>query len=293
MVAPLFLALACLLIYNANLRQIGAGDTLSARYLPLMLWHDGTLAPAAQARLFAHGHPTALPRYRPANDDGKAVYYEPTAYWLIRTRHHELASFYPVVTPLLVAPLYAPAAYWLDARGWEQPQLDRIAEWMEKLAASMLAAAASVLVFLLLRREGNRWCLPLALAFAFGTNTWMISSQALWQHGTGELLIALAMLLALAPKSAARLALLGAVCVLVAANRPPDALIAAAIGAFVLWRDWRSLGWLIAGAAVPMAALLYYNVGFMGELAGGWRSSTRNGTLCGSQAPRIDAGSPA
>ena len=270
MVAPLFLALACLLIYNANLRQIGAGDTLSARYLPLMLWHDGTLAPAAQARLFAHGHPTALPRYRPANDDGKAVYYEPTAYWLIRTRHHELASFYPVVTPLLVAPLYAPAAYWLDARGWEQPQLDRIAEWMEKLAASMLAAAASVLVFLLLRREGNRWCLPLALAFAFGTNTWMISSQALWQHGTGELLIALAMLLALAPKSGARLALLGAVCVLVAANRPPDALIAAAIGAFVLWRDWRSLGWLIAGAAVPMAALLYYNVGFMGELAGGY-----------------------
>jgi len=270
LVAPLILALACLLIYNANLRQIGAGDTLAARYLPLLLWHDGSLAPAAQARLFAHGHPMALPRYRPANDAGKAVYFEPTAYWLIRTRDHELASFYPVVTPLLVAPLYAPAAHWLNANGWEQPQVDRVAEWMEKLAASLLAAAASVLVFLLLRREGNRWALPLALAFAFGTNTWMISSQALWQHGTGELLVALALLLALAPKSAARLALLGAVCVLVAANRPPDALIAAAIGVFVLWRDWRSIRWLIAGAVVPMAALLYYNVGFLGHLAGGY-----------------------
>lgn len=270
LLAPLLLALACLLVYNANLRQIGAGDSVPARYLPLLLWHEGTLAPGTQARLFAHGHPMALPRYRPANEDGKAVYFEPTAYWLIRTREHELASFYPVVTPLLVAPLYAPAALWLDGRGWEQPQVDRVAEWMEKLAASLLAALASVLVFLVLRREGNRWCLPLALAFAFGTNTWMISSQALWQHGSGELLIALALLLVLAPASAARIALLGAVCVLMAANRPPDALIAAAIGGFVLWRDWRSAAWLIAGAVVPMAALLYYNVGFLGHLAGGY-----------------------
>lgn len=270
LLAPLILTLVCFLVYNANLRQIGAGDTVAARYLPLLLWQDGTLAPGEHARLFAHGHPMALPRYRPANDEGKAVYYEPTAYWLIRTREHELASFYPVVTPLLVAPLYLPAALWLDARGWEQPQVDRVAEWMEKLAASLLAAAASVLVFLLLRREGNRWALPLALAFAFGTNTWMISSQALWQHGTGELLIALALLLVLAPATAARTALLGAVCVLMAANRPPDALVAAAIGCFVVWRDWRSAAWLIAGAVAPMAALLYYNLGFLGHLAGGY-----------------------
>lgn len=270
LVAPLLLALACLFVYNANLRQIGAGDTVPARYLPLMLWHEGSLEPGAHARLFAHGHPMALPRFRPANDAGKAVYFEPTAYWLIRTREHELASFYPVVTPLLVAPLYVPAALWLDAHGWEQPHVDRVAEWMEKLAASILAALASVLVFLMLRREGNPWRVPLALAFAFGTNTWMISSQALWQHGTGEFLIALAMLLVLAPASAVRTALLGAVCVLVAANRPPDALVAAAIGFFVVWRDWRSAAWLIAGAVVPMTALVYYNVGFMGHLAGGY-----------------------
>jgi hypothetical protein len=53
--------------------------------------------------------------------------------------------------------------------------------------------------------------LPLALAFAFGTNTWMISSQALWQYGTGELLIALASLLIVADASPLRIALVGAV----------------------------------------------------------------------------------
>ena len=86
---------------------------------------------------------------------------------------------------------------------------------MEKLAASLLAAIASVLMFLVLRREGIRWALPLALVFAFGTDTWMISSQALWQHGSGELLVALALLLAVARASPVRTGLLGFVCVLI------------------------------------------------------------------------------
>lgn len=267
---PLILALLCLLVYNANLRQIGAGDTLSARYLPLILLHDGTLELGAQTHLLAHGHPLAFAAQRPADATGKVAYFEPTAYWMIRTREHALASVYPVVTPLLVAPLYLPAVAWLDVHGWQQPQVDRVAELMEKLAASILAAAASVLVYLVLRREGNPWSVPLALAFAFGTDTWMISSQALWQHGTGELLIALALLLVLSPASRVRICLLGAVCVLMTANRPPDALVAAAIGVFVVWRCWRSAVWLVAGAAVPLAALLYYNLGFIGLLAGGY-----------------------
>jgi hypothetical protein len=40
---PILLGLLCLLVYNANLRQIGAGDTLPARYLPFGLWRFGAL----------------------------------------------------------------------------------------------------------------------------------------------------------------------------------------------------------------------------------------------------------
>jgi len=268
--APLILGLVCLLVYNANLRQIGAGDTVPARYLPLLLWHDGSLELSAHAHLVAQGHPTAWEHQRPADAGGKVAYFEPVAYWMLHTREHQLASFYPVVTPLLVAPLYFPAAAWLDAHGWEQPQLGRVAELMEKLAASILAALASILMYLVLRRDGYRWSVLLALAFAFGTDTWMISSQALWQHGTGELLIALALLLALGPATASRLVLLGVVCVLIVANRPPDAPIAGAIGLFIIGSRWRSTAWLVAGAAVPLAALLYYNLAFIGILTGGY-----------------------
>lgn len=267
---PVLLGLFCFIVYNANMRQIGAGDTLPARYQPLILWHDGTLDLDANARLIAHGHPTTPPRDRPAGADGQVIYFEPSSYWMIRTRPHQLASLYPVVTPLLVAPLYIPAVIWLNAHGWEQPRVDRVAELMEKVSASLLASLASVLMFLLLRRDGTGWSLPLALVLAFGTNTWMTSSQALWQHGTGELLIVLALLLVVAPASPVRTALLGAVCVLIAANRPPDALIAGAVVLFIVWSRRRNALWLLAGAAVPLAALLYYDLNFIGHVAGGY-----------------------
>lgn len=267
--APILLGLFCFLIYNANLRQIGAGDTVPARYLPLILWHHGTLDLDADARLVAHGH--SISPARPPVADGKANYFEPSAYWMIRThRRNQLASLYPVVTPLLVSPLYFPAVMWLNAHGWRQPQIDRVAELMEKISASLLAAIASVLMYLVLRRDCGRWSLPLAIVFAFGTNTWMISSQALWQHGTGELLIALALLIVVADFSTLRTALLGAVCVFMAANRPPDALIAGAIVLFTVWSRRRSALWLLAGAAVPLAAVLYYNLDFIGHVAGGY-----------------------
>ena len=267
---PVLLGLLCFIVYNANLRQIGAGDTLPARYLPLILWHSGTLRLDTDARLVAHGHSTIVASYRPASADGKVAYFEPWAYWMLHTRENQLVSLYPVVTPLLVTPLYIPAAIWLDARGWQQPQIDRVAELMEKISASFLASVASVLMYLVLRRNGRRWSLPLTLVFAFGTNTWMISSQALWQHGTGELLIALALLLVVAPASPMRTALLGAVCVFMAANRPPDGLIAGAIVLFTVWSLWRNALWLLAGAALPLAALLFYNLYVIGHLAGGY-----------------------
>jgi hypothetical protein len=82
----------------------------------------------------------------------KVAYFDPWAYWMVRTRQNQLASLYPVVTPLLVTPLYLPAVRWLDKNGWEQPNVGRVAEVMEKLAASLFASITSVLMLLVLRR---------------------------------------------------------------------------------------------------------------------------------------------
>jgi hypothetical protein len=271
-VVPLLLGLSCLLVYNANLRTIGAGDTLPARYLPLILWHDHTLDLQDEERLVEHGHPphTARGKAGVPPPVAGATYLAPTSYWIARNHSGDPISLYPVVAPLLVAPLYYPAYRYLEHRGWQQPDVDRVAELMEKLAASLLASIAGVLMYLLLRRERLPWALPLAVAFAFGTDTWVISSQALWQHGSGELLIALGLLLAVRRGSAARQVGLGLVCALIAANRPPDVLIAAALLVFAALRDRRDVKWLAMGAALPVLALLAYNVVFIGNLVGGY-----------------------
>jgi hypothetical protein len=267
--APLLLGLLCLVVYNANLRTIGAGDTLPARYLPLTLWHDGTFDLDSSARLVAHGHRFATGR-KPATPQPADNYYEPPGGWMIRVDDGRLASVYPIVAPLLATPLYLPAMLALDTDGWKQPDIDRWAQLMEKISASVFAAIASVLMFLVLRREGYRWAFPLALAFAFGTNTWVISSQALWQHGSGELLMVLALLLVQARGSPRRVALLGFVCVLLAANRPPDMLFAAAFLFIAIRRRPRDVAWLAAGGALPLVALLYYNLVFIGNLLGAY-----------------------
>jgi hypothetical protein len=263
----IFLGLLCLLVYNANLRQIGAGDTLPARYLPLGIWRSGTLKLDAIARWVAHGHPSVADWKQIPPADIPVLSF---AYWIVRGRQQHLVSLYPVVAPLLVSPLYLPAVVYLNKHGWQQPEVDRVAEAMEKFSASLLAALASVLMYVLLRRDAGRWSFALALAFAFGTNTWMTSSQALWQHGAGELLIALALLLAVSHSTLPNAVALGAVCVFIAANRPPDALLAGAIALHVMWTCRRAAPWLLAGAAIPLAALLLYNIGVIGSVAGGY-----------------------
>jgi hypothetical protein len=249
--ASVLLALACLLVYNANLRTIGAGDTLPARYLPFGIWRYGSVL---------------LDPIREMASEGNA-----NPYWIVDGRAGHSLSLYPVVLPVLIAPLYLPAVAYLDLRGWTEWRLRRAAVVMEKLTSSLLAAAAAALLYLLLRRRAPPAdALLLALAFAFGTNTWMTGSQALWQHGLAELLLVGALLLLTGPCTTSRALAAGALCGLIAGNRPPDVLLAAALGLYGLRWAGRRAGWLAAGAAAPLGLVLAYNVAAAGNLAGGY-----------------------
>jgi hypothetical protein len=296
----LLLGLVCLLVYNANLRSISSGDTYPARYLPFGLWGYGSLLLDPIANVTAQGRPISTRRPHPPSD----------AYWIVQGRGDHAISLYPVVLPVLVSPLYLPAIGYLNAQGWTEPRLDRTARVMEKLTASLLAAASAALLYLLLRRRAEpRDALLLTVAFAFGTTTWVISSQALWQHGLAELLVVGALLLLTGPYTPSRALAAGTLCGLIAANRPPDAILAAALGLYGLWwatrRDrivptppavapaaappvacsgipgWPETGrppasgsvgilLLAAGAALPLGLVLAYNLEVAGSVAGGY-----------------------
>lgn len=251
--ASLLIGLCCLLVYNANRRAISAGDTYPARYLPFAIWQHHSLFLDPVATLAAQGRGD-------------------TAFWMVPLPSGHTISLYPVVTPVLVAPLYLPAVGTLRLRGWTDGRLDHLARVMEKLSASLVAALSASLLYLLLRRRAAvPIALPLTLAYAFGTTTWVISSQALWQHGMAELLVIGALLLLTGPCTAPRALAAGLLCGLIAGNRPPDVILAAALGAYGLfWADRRRAALLVAAAVLPMGLVLLYNLGVAGNLAGGY-----------------------
>jgi hypothetical protein len=178
--AAVALVVLALAVYNLNFRVIQDGDTTPARALPFALWRTGTVRLDAVAGLV-----TAVPPGKP--------YHE--AYWIWRSPAGHLYSRYPILAPLLVSPLYAPAVAWLAWRGWEAWRLENTALRMEKIAASLVASLSVGLFYLLARRQAEpRRALLAALAYGFATGTWVISSQALWLHGTAELLAVCALL---------------------------------------------------------------------------------------------------
>jgi hypothetical protein len=143
---------------------------------------------------------------------------------------------------------------------------------MEKLCASFVASLSASLLFLLLRRRAKASiALLLTLAYAFGTTTWVIGSQALWQHGMAELLIIGALLFLTGPCTVPRTLAAGLLLGLIAGDRPPDVILAAALGAYGLFWAGRSRAVLLAAAAaVPMIVVLLYNLHVAGNVGGGY-----------------------
>jgi hypothetical protein len=253
----ILVALAALLVYNLNGRVIASSDTRATRFVPFALLKGGTLL------------------LDPVLD---VVRTSRRAYWVLPARNGGHASLFPVVAPLLVTPLYLPAAIQLARQGWPSAGLDAAGAFMEKLAASCIAAAAAGLMFLLLRRRMRpARALGLTAAFALGTETWMIGSQALWQHGTEELLLIVALLTLTGPLTAARLALGGAACGLAIAGRPIDALLVAPFAVVApAWAGRRS-AWFFLGASAPLALTAAYNLETFGLLGGGYELFVKAG----------------
>lgn len=239
------------MVYNANFRLLAQGDTYPARFLPFALWNHATLY---------------LDPVREVT-----VQRNPRPYWILPTANGHSASLYPIVAPLLAAPVYLPAALWVRGRGETYERLSWAGTLFEKVAASVIAAAAVGWMFLLLRRRlGRREAVLLTLVFAFATGTWSTSSQALWQHGPAELFAIGTLWFLTGDLTRGNLLVAGALAGLLAANRPPDLLLAAAFGIYALLRVRLRAVWFVAAAAGPMVLAAGYNLILFRTLAGGY-----------------------
>jgi hypothetical protein len=249
--AALLLGLGLFLAYNLNFRVISAGDSLPARFLPFAVLEHRSLHLDPVLEAVRHGHQET--------------------YWIQPARDGGFGSLYPIVAPLLVTPVYVPAWMNLRARGWPAEELGRVGALMEKVAATCVAACAAAVLFLALRRRlSRRAALGGAAAFALATNTWVVGSQALWQHGAAELFAALALLAMTGAPSRANVPLAGLAVGLLAANRPPDVLLAAGFALAAPFWARRSTALFVAAAAAPVLGTLAYNQWMFGDLRGGY-----------------------
>jgi hypothetical protein len=114
----------------------------------------------------------------------------------------------------------------------------------------------------------------LTILYGFGSETWMIGSQALWQHGMAELLLSGA-LLALLAATRRSLALAGLLCGLMVANRPADVFFAAAAAGYVIGYHRQHLIAFIMPAGAIGVALTVYDVLLFGSLWGGYLTIDR------------------
>ncbi len=166
--AYVLLWLGLFAVYNANLRPIDSSDSLAGSLIPFAVASD---------------HSVTLDRFVPwlrAN-----VWYTPS---IIHEAHGHYFSSYPIGGPLLLLPASLPIAYL--ARAWDPGSTVIFARIAGKIVASAAVAFSAVLLLALLKTLTSApWAWGLTLAYALTTETWSVASQAMWQHGPGELAI--------------------------------------------------------------------------------------------------------
>ena len=252
---PLLLAVFAFGVYLTNLRPMGLGDTIPARLLPFSILRQGNLD---------------LDEFEWLRSNGA----EP--YFLKRDAAGHWRSKYPVATPCLMTPLAWPFVWLARGHGIDDgdARFRLLTVVFERLAAALLAAASVALVLMAARRVASPpWAAAGALVYAFGTNTWVNSSQALWQHGLVELGFAGA-ILCLLRAGGRRNALLAGACVGLSLAARPTSVLVAAVLALYFWRERRADSrYFLAPLAAVAVALLWYNIGTLSQPTGGYTTS--------------------
>lgn len=246
-------------IYNMNVRPIASGDTIPASLLPFSILENHNIYLDNFYSYWTNAHYIT--------------------YFVAQAKGHYLSA-YPIATPVLVTPLYVLPYLLLKLCHYpidmSNPGFNLIVSIMEKLTASFIATIAGIFVFLSLKELIDRKIAFIGtMVFAFATNTWTISSQALWQHGLVELLLAVSIYIVLLNEkrqSDINIIYLGILSGLFVFNRPVESVLLVPILYYILNLRDRRIAYYFASMALFGGPFLLYNFYYFGSLFGGYNS---------------------
>jgi len=243
------------LVYLSNWRTINAGDTQPASLLPIALVLHGS---------------TDLSMFEAHYRNDRTAW----AFFLHTERGY--FSRYPLASGILAVPIYAVPVLILEAI--KKPAPDdwiKVAVVMEKISGALLTSI-SVGVFWLLAqalRAGRVCAAVVTIAYAFGSEAWTISSQALWMHGPGVLFILLSILLSLKLGEAPtwqRALIVGFCCGIAIAIRVNNVLFVGPLLCWILMENRPSFLWCMVPVLILGALLAVYNYSMFGNLTGSY-----------------------
>lgn len=216
---------------------------------------------------------TAVSILREGNTDldEYRVMLEASNYYAIERVGGHLRTRYPLGVSLLAIPFVAIADV-ANPHPAGAPEAVTFsithAEKIERFIASLVVAAAAVVVFLTASIE-----LPplpafgLGAAFAFATSAWSMASRALWQHGPSMLLLAIALHLFVRARSNPSLAgWAGLPLSLAYVVRPTNAIPILVFTLLMAWKMPRILPRYVLCALPVAAALGWYSYATYGSL---------------------------
>jgi len=249
----LLLFILVYIVYNTVSKMTMSGDTNPAAFLPLSLILHQTI-------FF---------------DEFVGAGLGPNVAYAFPEVNGHFVSLFPIVTPILITPVYfvSYVLFTLMKIPFDSMSIMILA----KTCAAIIAALSVVFVYLAGKELFPRTiALVTALIYAFATSTWSVSSQALWQHGTVELLlIAMIWLIIRNERERSRryIVLLGLLSGLFVFNRPPDSVLLLPILGYIVWYERENLPVYAVSAAVTGLPFLIYNFTIFGNVFGGYKQN--------------------
>ena len=187
---------------------------------------------------------------------------------LVYVNGHYLSA-YPIVTPVLLIPVYIihMLLIMVFPGGWEYYSV------LSKSCASLLVATAVMLFYMVCNRMfEKRTAIITTIVFAFGTLTWAVSSQTLWQHDSSELLLVIAILCIVKNEQEENIrnfVILGVAGGLLLFNRPPDFIMFIPV-LYYVWLHRENIYAFLFWFSVSAVPFLIYNITMFGSIFGGY-----------------------
>ncbi|MBT6401565.1 hypothetical protein HN803_01565 [candidate division WWE3 bacterium] len=269
-----------LAVYKLGVNQlpIQSEDTLPAMFLPAAIINEGTLYIDTYYDILLENYPHPEDR-----DYEKGM----IPFYARRVGEHYVSAF-TIITSLLVLPLY-----FLPLKLGLPVTLETMT-YMGHLAGAFIVALSGGFLFMLLRKHfdlKDKKAKLLTYVYLFATVNFAMISQALWQHGTVELLFILALWFLFERKWFFMAFFLS----LVAISRPTAGIVIPFLSLIFVYQNWKGIKSFIKPATLyvlgfipPIWFFIWYtgkyyvdlsNNGYAGQWFMGWQSKFPEGFL--------------